>query len=147
MKKSLFHKILADVPKEILKLVQRQTQIAVKISQVLNSNKINQKGFASSLGMKESQLSKILAGNANLTLKTITKIETALGEDIININAIEKEEKKTTSKYLQSEFQGVIVIYSSDQEQNFTELSQNESHHFVKMKVSLDEPFSTQNMN
>lgn len=43
--------------------------------------------------MKESQLSKILAGNANLTLKTITRLEVALHEEIVVIPESKKDAK------------------------------------------------------
>ena len=46
--------------------------------------------------MKESQLSKILAGNANLTLKTIARIESALSTDIIEVTSFKKDHMSNT---------------------------------------------------
>ena len=57
----------------------------MQIGAILKAKGITQKQLAKKIGMKESQLSKILAGNANCTLKTITKIEHALDEDIIAV--------------------------------------------------------------
>jgi len=88
MKKTKFQELLQQVPPETRKLVQKQDEIAVQISSILKQKGLSQKGFAKNIGMKESQLSKILAGNANLTLKTISRIETALGEDIIAVLSV-----------------------------------------------------------
>lgn len=88
MAKSKFRKLLETVSPETIKLVRKQNEIADKICRLLKKNNFTQKEFAQRLGMKESQLCKILAGNSNLTLKTIVKIETALEEDIVVIAAV-----------------------------------------------------------
>ncbi|MBN2412804.1 helix-turn-helix transcriptional regulator [candidate division KSB1 bacterium] len=88
MKKTKFQLLLQQVPPETKKLVQKQDEIAVLINSILQQKGLTQKEFAKKTGMKESQLSKILSGNANMTLKTISKIEAALGEDIISIPAV-----------------------------------------------------------
>jgi len=82
---------LQRVSPEIRKLVRKQNEIADKIYRILKQRNLTQKEFAQQLGMKESQLCKILAGNANLTLKTIVKIETALNENIVII-AVDRTE-------------------------------------------------------
>lgn len=93
MKKTMFDKLVEKIPYSTKKLVQKQGEIAVQIFKILKDNKITQKEFAKNVNMKDSQLSKILAGNANLTLKTITKIEAELGIDIIHILLFKKIEK------------------------------------------------------
>lgn len=85
MTKSKFDKLLETVSPETIKLVRKQNEIADKIYRLLKQRNLTQKEFAQQLGMKESQLCKILAANANLTLKTIVKIETALNEEIVAI--------------------------------------------------------------
>jgi transcriptional regulator with XRE-family HTH domain len=144
MKKTMFHKILEKIPAEINKLVQKQTEIAVKISQILASKEIKQKEFASQIGMKESQFSKILAGNTNLTLKTITKIEIALGEDIININVTEQKERKTT---LKSDYQEVFVYDFSTEELKFHDLPKNKYQEYDGIKAVFSEPSNAQTAN
>ena len=106
----MFDEIVEKIPSSTKKFVQKQGEIAVQISKILKDNKITQKEFAKSLNMKESQLSKILAGNANLTLKTITKIEAKLGVDVIqvplfgkgNVTIIHKIEISDMKKYSKS---------------------------------------------
>lgn len=89
--KSAFLKALANVPPEIKRYVQIQSDIAIRIFNILKNKGINKKEFATQLKMRESRLDDILAGNANLTLKTIAKIECALNENIINENIINNQ--------------------------------------------------------
>jgi len=84
-KLTLFDQLLYRVPADVKRFVRKQGEIAVQIGAILKAKGITQKQLAKKIGMKESQLSKILAGNANCTLKTITKIEHALNEDIITV--------------------------------------------------------------
>ena len=84
-KLTLFDQLLSKVPSDVKRFVRKQGEIAVQIGAILKAKGITQKQLAKKIGMKESQLSKILAGNANCTLKTITKIEHALDEDIIAV--------------------------------------------------------------
>lgn len=73
---------------EIDKLVERNLAIAVKVQSILDKRGIKQKEFAEMLGKKPSEVSKWLTGLHNLTLKSITKMEVALGEDLINIEPV-----------------------------------------------------------
>lgn len=84
-KSTLFEQLLSKVPSDVKRFVRKQGEMAVQIGSILKVKGITQKELAQTIGMKESQLSKILAGNANCTLKTITKIENALNEDIITV--------------------------------------------------------------
>ncbi len=88
MAKSKFGKLLDTVSPATKTLVRKQKEIADKIYRLLKQRNLTQKEFAQQLGMKESQLCKILAANANLTLKTIVKIETALNEEIVVISDV-----------------------------------------------------------
>jgi transcriptional regulator with XRE-family HTH domain len=85
MAKSRFRNLLNRVPPNTRQLVRKQNEIADRIFRCIKQRNITQKEFAQQLGMKESQLCKILGGNANLTLKTIVKIETVLQEEIVKI--------------------------------------------------------------
>jgi len=93
MEKSKLLRIYEHVPPEIKLFVRMQGVIAERIATILNNLNISQKDFAKKLGMKESQLSNILAGNANLTLKTITRLEVALDEVIIVVPESKKVSK------------------------------------------------------
>ncbi|MBU0713338.1 helix-turn-helix transcriptional regulator [bacterium] len=85
--KEYFEELLAQVPDDVVRLVDHQMEISVAIADAIDRSKYkNRKEFAEAIGMKPSMLSRILAGNVNLTLKTITKIESALETEIINVN-------------------------------------------------------------
>mgnify|MGYP005845600689 CR=1 FL=1 len=63
--------------------IQKQMDIAAQIDTYLKETGWTQNKLAGEAGLRPSQLSKIMAGEANPTLKTITNIEKALGKDII----------------------------------------------------------------
>lgn len=109
-----FSEILKNVPNHTRKLVEKQGDIALHISNLLKEKGITQREFANRLKMKESRLSKILSGQVNLTLKTIVNLELALGEDIIKIPVYEhKSLMKTETEIPISNFK-VNVHSQSD---------------------------------
>ncbi len=105
------NEIVKNIPEETKKLIEKQGDIALLISKFLKKKGITQREFAARLAMKESRLSKILSGEVNLTLKTIVKLELALGEEIIRIPLVEDDfgtEQKTEipTSYFDIEFYG-----------------------------------------
>ena len=72
---------------EIDKLVEKNLAIANKIQEMLKERGIKPADLARLLDKKPSEISKWLTGTHTFTTKTITKIETVLGEDIIHIEA------------------------------------------------------------
>lgn len=82
-----FDEIETKIPEEISRLVEKQLDIADAIAAAIKRSPYKtRKEFAQAIGMKPSMLSRILAGNVNLTLKTITKIELVLGTEIVSIS-------------------------------------------------------------
>lgn len=73
---------------EIEKLTERNLAISNKVQAILDQRGIKQKEFAEMLGKKPSEVSKWLTGLHNLTLKSITKMEVALGVDLISIEPV-----------------------------------------------------------
>lgn len=72
---------------EIEKLVEKNLAIANKIHELLQQRDLKPADLARLLDKKPSEISKWLTGTHTFTTKTITKIETVLGEDIIHIEA------------------------------------------------------------
>lgn len=70
---------------EIEKLVEKNMAIANKIYEILQKRGLKPADLARLLNKKPSEISKWLTGAHTFTTKTITKIETVLGEDIIHI--------------------------------------------------------------
>lgn len=70
---------------EIEKLVEKNMAIANKIYEMLQARGLKPADLARMLNKKPSEISKWLTGMHTFTTKTITKIETVLGEDIIHV--------------------------------------------------------------
>lgn len=65
--------------------LKKSTQIAIRINRILRESKLSQKGLASKMSVTPQQINKILKGKENLTLETISKLEIALGTDLISV--------------------------------------------------------------
>jgi transcriptional regulator with XRE-family HTH domain len=89
---SIVSEILKDIPEETKRLAQKQGDISVRIIELIKG-KMTQRELAKELRVSESRLSKILSGQANLTLKTIIKLEAVLGDDIIRVPIYSGEEE------------------------------------------------------
>jgi len=69
--------------------VRRQVDISFhivnRIHEILTDKGYKQKDLAEKLGKKESEISKWMRGTHNFTIETLSSIETALGEHILEI--------------------------------------------------------------
>lgn len=79
--------------------VQKNLAISSQISEYLYFKGWTQKEFAAKLGKHESEVSKILSGLHNITLKSIAKMEAVLGEEIV-LTPIEACKKYKSVKYV-----------------------------------------------
>ena len=70
---------------EIAKLVEKNLAIANKIHNMLEDRGLKAADLARMLEKTPSEISKWLTGTHTFTTKTITKIETILGDDIIYV--------------------------------------------------------------
>jgi ribosome-binding protein aMBF1 (putative translation factor) len=82
---SLLRKAAATVSPCTRKFVERQASFAVRIIEIMQVTGMSQRQLADKLGKKESYISRIVAGWANPTLRTIVEFEVALGQDVIDI--------------------------------------------------------------
>ena len=73
---------------EIARFIERNLAITEKVCNVLKERNIKKTEFATMLGKSPSEVTKWLSGLHNLTLKSITKMEEALGINLINIEPI-----------------------------------------------------------
>lgn len=73
----------ANIDPNNKKFVEKNTDIVEEIYALLESKGLTQKELAKKLDKKESEVSKWLSGMQNLTLRSITKMEVALGKDLI----------------------------------------------------------------
>lgn len=69
---------------EIDRFIERNLEITQKVCAILNKRSIKKKEFAKMLDKRPSEVTKWLSGLHNLTLKSITKMEVALGVNLMN---------------------------------------------------------------
>lgn len=70
---------------EIARLVEKNLAIANKIQELLQERGLKPADLARLLNKSSSEISKWLTGTHTFTTKTITRMETVLGADIIHI--------------------------------------------------------------
>lgn len=63
----------------------RSAEIALVVLRSLRNQGISQKGLAERMGVSAPHLNKLLKGNENLTLESISKLEAALGIQLVTI--------------------------------------------------------------
>lgn len=85
--------------------------IALKIRKILRSQNISQVEFASRMKVTPAQVSKLLSGKVNFELKTISKLQSVLGESIIDIDLSVKPKNEIEQKI---STQVVFVYVKSD---------------------------------
>lgn len=81
----LFRECIAEVPEELKLEIDWSDAIAEKISRQLSEQGLSQKAFAKKMGKTEAEVSRWLSGTHNFTLRTISKISTVLGMNMIQI--------------------------------------------------------------
>jgi len=82
---NLFREAVAAIPKDVTTQVNWSFAIADKIDAKLKEIGMTQKEFAKEVGKTEPEVSRWLNGTHNFTLRTLAKISSVLGEDIIKI--------------------------------------------------------------
>lgn len=73
------------VSTEIRKRVDLSFMIVDRIHAILEERGLKQKDLAAMLGKKESEISKWMRGTHNFTIDTVSSIENALGQPILQV--------------------------------------------------------------
>lgn len=79
----IVNRIRARIKPEQRIYVKKNLAISDQVYSILDHKGWSQKEFATRLGKEPSEISKWLSGLHNLTLQSITKMESVLGEDVI----------------------------------------------------------------
>ena len=79
--------------------VKKNLAISAQVEALLKERNWSQKDLAKKLGKTESEVSRMLSGLHNLTLKSIAKLEAVLENDII-VTPLEACEKYRNTKYV-----------------------------------------------
>ena len=83
MKNDAFNRILKRTPESTKIFVSKSLDIAERLNEILIKKGMTQNELAKELGKSPSEVSKWLSGLHNFTLKSISKIEAILGEEIL----------------------------------------------------------------
>lgn len=86
-----FQTALDGLPSESKLFVDLSMNIAHVVHLLMEAKGMKQKDLAEGMGKSEAEISKILGGMQNLTLRTIAKLEVALGEQIVQVPITEKD--------------------------------------------------------
>jgi transcriptional regulator with XRE-family HTH domain len=122
-----FEESIASMPADSKIFVDKSLEIADYIFLLMEHRGMKQKDLADKMGKTEAEISKLLAGMHNYTLRSIAKIEAALGSTVIctpksirvsfPVNAISKSsyavsEKKTCNAFSSIEYGAKVFSIS-----------------------------------
>lgn len=83
--RKLFRQIVDETPAELKTQLRFSDSIAEKIDGILKERGMSQRELAKNTGKTEAEVSRWLGGTHNFTLRTLAKISTVLGEDLIKV--------------------------------------------------------------
>lgn len=81
----LFREAVSNVPEDVRLETDWSFAISDKIADALEKKGMTQKMFAKQIGKTETEVSLWLSGTHNFTLRTIAKISSVLGTNIITV--------------------------------------------------------------
>ena len=81
----IMDEIRSTISPEMKLQMEMSVAIANRIYEILESKGMTQKELAQRLGKTETEVSRWLSGTHNMTLSTVCKISTALGEEIVTV--------------------------------------------------------------
>ena len=87
----IMDEIRSTIPPEMKLQMEMSVAIANRIYDILEARDMSQKDFARLMGKTETEVSRWLSGTHNLTLATICKISSALGENVVTVPDYEIE--------------------------------------------------------
>lgn len=90
---AIFERCLANADQDIIREVELNVSIANRICDILKRKGMTQRAFAQKLGKSESEISRWLTGTNGFTSATLSRMASALGEDIITITSDVSKEK------------------------------------------------------
>lgn len=100
--------------------LKHSRKIAIKVLRILKEKGIKQKQLAEMMSVTPQQVNKIVKGKENLTLETISKIETVLNIKLIfenktMVKEIVKKEYLTEKEFV---YVPMVVVYKGESQSN-----------------------------
>jgi transcriptional regulator with XRE-family HTH domain len=96
---SLLQQLLDSITSDVKRFTKLKFDIADAVMMHLENENKTQKDLAQQLGKSESEISKWLSGQHNLTLKSIARMEDALGIEIINVQIPQRLNEKEVNRF------------------------------------------------
>ena len=81
----IMNEIRQSISPEMKLQMEMSVAIANRIYDILEEKGMSQKDFAHLMGKTETEVSRWLSGTHNLTLSTLCKIASALGENVVGV--------------------------------------------------------------
>ena len=95
---------IADIQQDSVIFVDKSIAIADRIVMIMKAKKIKPSQLAEATGKSKAEVSRWLSGMHNFTVRTLAKIEAALGEDVIvPTSSLNKQSTPTTTRATFSE--------------------------------------------
>lgn len=85
VKSPILQQALADIPDDVRREVNLSYAIADRIADLLAQQGMTQKALARKMGKTEPEVSAWLTGRHNFTLRTLARISSVLGADIVTV--------------------------------------------------------------
>ena len=82
---NLYQQALLDIPDDVKREVALSFSVADRIYDLMKEAGMTQKEFAKKIGKSESEVSAWMTGRHNFTIKTLSKISSVFGVDIVVI--------------------------------------------------------------
>lgn len=79
----ILRQALADIPDDVRRETELSYAIADRIAQLLKAQGMSQKAFARKMGKSEPEVSAWLTGRHNFTIRTLARISSVLGTDLV----------------------------------------------------------------
>ncbi len=121
--------------------LRRSMEIALLVMDRLDELKWTQKRFAEELSVSPQQVNKIVKGQENLSLSTITKLEVVLGIILIKTPF---EAKKSTQEKEQIRFVDELIVSISNTNISYTNYRSSKA---VAQKFRFMEAYYAQTLN
>lgn len=83
--RELFNQSVAEISLEVRKEMDLSYAISDRLDSALKERGLTQKQFAKMVGKTEAEVCRWLSGRHNFTIRTLAKISSTLGVDIIPI--------------------------------------------------------------
>lgn len=120
-----------QVSDEVNRFVDHSFDVVNKIHSILERQGKTQRDLSVMLGKSESEISKWMRGTHNFTLKSISKIEAALGEKIFIVT---KEDEMVVKKEIINHYTSLLksLKFTFEKEQIIERSKANPSNYFYK---------------